>query len=126
MDWRLIIGAALAYYATLICYRLFLHPLSRFPGPWFAAVSRWYEAYYEVYLSGQFTFKIAELHKEYGPLIRISPCELHINDPTFYSKFYRTDGRWDKYQWAIDAFGANTSTLFCWGAILSPVSQSKC
>lgn len=44
----------------------FIHPLSGFPGPKLAAVSRWYEAYYDVVQNGQYTFKILKLHKEYG------------------------------------------------------------
>lgn len=40
-----------------------------------------YEAYYDLILGGQYTFKIGELHKQYGPIIRISPWELHISDP---------------------------------------------
>lgn len=37
--------------------------------------------YYDIWLGGQYTFKIIELHKQYGPIIRISPWELHISDP---------------------------------------------
>lgn len=62
----MLVGAIIAYYATLVFYRLFLHPLARFPGPKAAAISRWYEAYYDVLLGGQYTSKIAELHREYG------------------------------------------------------------
>lgn len=66
ISWRMLVGAAIAYYGTLVFYRLFLHPLARFPGPRLAAISRWYEAYYDVYLGGQYTSKIAELHRIYG------------------------------------------------------------
>ncbi|KAI0543943.1 hypothetical protein F4679DRAFT_566696 [Xylaria curta] len=106
--------AALIYYGTLVFYRLFLHPLARFPGPRLAAISRWYEAYYDVVRDGggQYTTKIAELHRIYGPIIRISPYELHVADPAFFETLYRTDGRWDKYSWAYDAFGAKGSTVF--------------
>ena len=66
IGWRNVAGAAITYYATLAFYRLFLHPLARFPGPKLAAVSRWYEAYYDVIQNGQYTKKIAELHQQYG------------------------------------------------------------
>ncbi|EFR02013.1 trichodiene oxygenase [Nannizzia gypsea CBS 118893] len=112
ISWLAFVGAVIAYYGTLIFYRLFLHPLARFPGPKIAAISRWYEAYYDVVLGGQYTAKIAELHKKYGPIIRISPYELHVIDPVFFEKLYRSDGRWDKYSWTYDAFGAKTSTIF--------------
>jgi hypothetical protein len=64
--WAIALCAIFVYYTTLILYRLFFHPLSNFPGPRFAAVSRWYEAYYDVFQGGQYTKKIAELHKIYG------------------------------------------------------------
>ncbi|KAK8097417.1 trichodiene oxygenase [Apiospora sp. TS-2023a] len=110
--WQTLAVMVLAYYATLVLYRLLLDPLARFPGPRLAAISRWYEAYYDVVLGGQYTFKIAQLHKEYGPIIRISPYELHVSDPAFFDTLYRLDGRWDKYSWTYEAFGARESTVF--------------
>ncbi|KAI1121324.1 trichodiene oxygenase [Nemania abortiva] len=99
------------YFSTLAFYRLFLHPLSHFPGPRLAAISRWYEAYWDVVHNGQYTFKIAELHKQYGPIVRISPYELHINDPEYFDQLYRQDGVWDKYDWAVDAFATHGALL---------------
>ena len=66
LSWQTIIGAVVVYYVTLALYRLYFHPLARFPGPKLAAVTRLYEGYYDLYQSGQYTFKIAELHKRYG------------------------------------------------------------
>lgn len=34
-----------------------------------------------------------------------------MNDPTFYEKLYRQDGRWNKYDWSYDAFGAPSSAI---------------
>ncbi|KAI0146123.1 trichodiene oxygenase [Xylariaceae sp. FL1272] len=100
------------YYVALAFYRLFLHPLAIFPGPSIAAVSRWYEAYHDVLRNGQYTFEIGRLHQKYGPVVRISPHELHVNDPNFFDKIYQQDGVWDKYAWSVDAFGAPGSVLF--------------
>lgn len=58
--------ALLVYSASLILYRLYWSPLAKFPGPKLAALSNWYEFYYDVFLQGQFTFKIRDLHKKYG------------------------------------------------------------
>ncbi|KAL2180582.1 cytochrome P450 [Thermothelomyces heterothallicus CBS 202.75] len=113
LTWSNAIGAITLYFGTLVFYRLFLHPLARFPGPKLAAISRWYEGYYDFYLGGQYTLKIRDLHRQYaGPIIRISPHELHVSDSAFYEKLYRMDGRWDKYAWTYDAFGATFSTIF--------------
>ncbi|ETS86904.1 hypothetical protein PFICI_00732 [Pestalotiopsis fici W106-1] len=106
-----VIVASAIYLVTLVFYRLVLHPLARFPGPKLAASTLLYEAYYDLVRSGQYTFKIAELHEKYGPIIRISPHELHINDPSYFEKLYRHDGRWDKYSWSYDGFVAPGSTL---------------
>lgn len=66
LSWQSIIATMLLYYVTLALHRLYLHPLSQFPGPKLAAITRLYEGYYDLYKSGQYTFKIAELHKQYG------------------------------------------------------------
>ena len=39
------------------------------------------------------------MHKQYGPIIRISPMEVHIQDPDFYDEIYtgatRKRDKWD-------------------------------
>ncbi|KAI1850422.1 hypothetical protein JX266_004280 [Neoarthrinium moseri] len=108
-----IVATIVLYYVTLALYRLYLHPLAQFPGPKLAAVTRLYEGYYDLYQSGQYTFKIAELHKYYGPIIRISPHELHVNDAAFFDTLYnRQEGVWHKYDWSVDAFATKGATLW--------------
>lgn len=46
--------------------RLFFHSLSHIPGPQLAALTWWYEFYYDTVQPGQYVFKIQELHKQYG------------------------------------------------------------
>lgn len=67
--WNILVPLLVTYGVCLAFYRLFFHPLARFPGPKLAAVTRWYEAYYDVVEYGQYTFKIAEMHKKYGTVI---------------------------------------------------------
>ena len=59
-------AAFILYSLALLFYRLYLSPLSRFPGPKLAAATKWYEFYYDAVLRGQYTFQIQRLHKQYG------------------------------------------------------------
>jgi hypothetical protein len=54
------------YVLSHAIYHLYFSPLARFPGPKLAAITRWYECYYEVILGGRYIFKIRELHEKYG------------------------------------------------------------
>lgn len=56
----------LFYFIALGFYRIYFHPLAKFPGPKLAAISRWYEAYYDAWKQGHYIFKIDEMHRQYG------------------------------------------------------------
>ncbi|KAK4172409.1 putative cytochrome P450 E-class, group I [Triangularia setosa] len=112
LSWQSIAVTVVLYFLTLAFYRLYLHPLAKFPGPKLAAITRYYEAYYDIIKNGQYTFRIAEMHKIYGPIVRISPYELHINDPSYFEKLYRHEGRWNKYDWAVEAHNAPGGIIF--------------
>ncbi|KAF4630879.1 hypothetical protein G7Y89_g7257 [Cudoniella acicularis] len=65
-----------------------------------------YEFYYDIILGGQYLFKITELHKQYGPIIRINPHELHVSDPDFYDTIYAGAGhRRNRDSWHTDGNG---------------------
>ncbi|KAL8826761.1 MAG: hypothetical protein Q9191_003597 [Dirinaria sp. TL-2023a] len=73
--------------------RLFFSNIAHIPGPRLAALSSWYEFYYDVVKPGQYVWKIKELHKEYahydeGPIIRVSPWEVHVKDVDFLDDIY--------------------------------------
>ncbi|KAJ5808865.1 cytochrome P450 [Penicillium riverlandense] len=103
------------YGASLAIYRLYFHPLARFPGPKIAAATRWYEFYYDVIKRGKYVYKIEEMHRKYGPIIRINPHEIVINDPEFYNSVYvagntRRTAIWPRYRTGIGFDGSHTMT----------------
>ncbi|WYZ45823.1 hypothetical protein EsH8_IX_000048 [Colletotrichum jinshuiense] len=101
----------LTYVTCLTIYRLYLSPLARFPGPKLAALSNWYEFYYDVVHPGQFTSHVQALHKKYGPIIRITPTEIHIDDPEYFDTLYIRSGRRDKYEYMAGRFGFSTDSF---------------
>ena len=68
MLWKIIVATIAVYYVTVDFYRVFLHPLARFPGPTLAAITRCYEGYYDLVEKGQYTLRIAEIHRTCGKL----------------------------------------------------------
>jgi hypothetical protein len=73
MQLDLISGLALgavgfiAYVSIVSIYRIRFHPLSKFPGPKLAAITTWYEAYYDcIAYKGRYTFVLEDLHDQYG------------------------------------------------------------
>ncbi|CAG8204690.1 unnamed protein product [Penicillium olsonii] len=75
---------------TRSVYRLFFHPLSKFPGPKLTAITHLYEFYYDGIQGGQFMWEIIRMHQKYGPIVRINPREIHIMDPYFFHQIYHT------------------------------------
>ncbi|PGH05277.1 hypothetical protein GX51_02998 [Blastomyces parvus] len=104
-----VVVAALSFFILYVVagviYRLYISPLAKFPGPKLAAATLWYEFYYDAVCKGRYTFKIKELHKQYGPIIRISPYELHIDDPDYYHVLYSYSSPRDKYKYYLEPFG---------------------
>lgn len=56
----------LAYTIYLLTSRIFLSPLRHIPGPKLAALTSWYEFYFDAIQQGRFVWKIKDLHSEYG------------------------------------------------------------
>ncbi|MCJ1434190.1 hypothetical protein MMC27_003557 [Xylographa pallens] len=82
-------GLAVTYWVALTVQRVFYSKISHIPGPKLAAASTLYQAYYDFFPHrGRFLWKCIDLHKKYGPIIRIGPDEVHVDDPWFYSEMY--------------------------------------
>ncbi|KAK8080611.1 trichodiene oxygenase [Apiospora hydei] len=66
--WGCLALVALTLYSVLITVqRLWFHPLSKIPGPWYARVSYWYEFYEDVILGGNYVKAYPRIHAKYGP-----------------------------------------------------------
>ncbi|KAL8831387.1 MAG: hypothetical protein Q9170_005322 [Blastenia crenularia] len=96
--WLLAILFAL-YLVSLAVFRLYLSPLASVPGPKLAALTLWYEFYHDLLRKGQYIWVIGKMHAKYGPIVRISPNEVHIADKDFYDTLFGSTLKLDKDPW---------------------------
>ncbi|KAI7363553.1 hypothetical protein KC336_g21567, partial [Hortaea werneckii] len=122
------------YLLALAVHRLYLHPLanSKIPGPRLGALTKFYEAYYEIFQRGKFAFKLDDLHERYGefglssmglwivflivvawtgPIIRITPDEVHIKDSSFWDELFVKHPKTSRYSSTASRFG-NDDSMF--------------
>ncbi|KAH8778060.1 cytochrome P450 [Hyaloscypha finlandica] len=79
-------GATLTYFLWVLVYRLYFHPLARFPGPTLNAVS-------ELPISfgvwrGKHVYNVKRWHDKHGSIVRIAPNELSFTDPAAWKDIY--------------------------------------
>ncbi|KAH7034292.1 cytochrome P450 [Macrophomina phaseolina] len=99
----------IVYAISLVTYRLYFHPLAHFPGRKFAAATLWYEFYYDVVQPGLYYREVSKMHDEFGPVIRISPNELHLNHHSLWEPIYTAKN--DKYAFGINGIGLPDATV---------------
>ncbi|KAI1849772.1 hypothetical protein JX265_008110 [Neoarthrinium moseri] len=74
------------YIAYKVVYNVLFHPLRSFPGPISHRISNVPRAIQM--MRGHLPFHVADLHREYGPVVRIAPDELAFSDPQAWKDIY--------------------------------------
>ncbi|PYI13626.1 cytochrome P450 [Aspergillus violaceofuscus CBS 115571] len=69
------------------------HPLYQITRPKLAPITFLYEAWFDLILGGRYSLENQRMHEIYGPVVRIHPEELHINDIAFTDEIYSTGKR---------------------------------
>lgn len=54
------------YYLLIAIYRIWFHPLARFPGPRICAITFLYEIGWDYFYEGTYVYRIEEMHDRYG------------------------------------------------------------
>ncbi|GKU08041.1 unnamed protein product [Fusarium langsethiae] len=72
--------------AILAFYRLFFHPLAKYPGPKLAAWSQLW--FINAWTSGTYPLEMQKLHNKYGDVVRVAPNELSFRTPTAHKTIY--------------------------------------
>lgn len=74
----LFVALFLAYIISTIIYRIFFHPLHKIPGPFVAKFTELWRT--RKYFGGNWHQDILDLHRQYGPVVRLSPSEVSFVD----------------------------------------------
>ncbi|KAI0382376.1 cytochrome P450 [Hypomontagnella monticulosa] len=77
---------AVLWFCIRSIWRLYLHPLAKYPGPRLAAISDAWYAYHS--LSGRWPWVIEDALKKYGDVVRIAPNELVFVTPQALADIY--------------------------------------
>ncbi|KAL4798420.1 cytochrome P450 [Aspergillus venezuelensis] len=81
------LGAALFLWIASVCiYRLYFHPLAKYPGPLLARLTTLYGAYHG--WRGDFSTKLYELHEKYGDYVRWTPNYIVVNTAQGFQDVY--------------------------------------
>jgi hypothetical protein len=83
--WHLLGGLAILL-GLRIVYCIFLHPLRRVPGPFVAKFTQFWRL--RKYAQGRWHEDIVDLHRFYGPVLRVSPNEVSFVDQEALVKIY--------------------------------------
>ncbi|KAI6084939.1 benzoate 4-monooxygenase cytochrome P450 [Hypoxylon rubiginosum] len=78
--------SAIFYRLVVYIRNAYYHPLARFPGPPTAAISNFLYCY--MLLRGRQPYDILDLHRRYGPVVRIAPNELSFNTSQSWKDIY--------------------------------------
>jgi len=135
-----VLSLVACFFASRVIYNILFHPLKCVPGPFIAKITRLWLFWHDY--GGNPHTKLLELHRKLGmpplrtsnswndanpssgPLVRISPNEVSINDISVSSTIYaQSNEPWVKARYHYKAF--QSSTAYSIFTELDPVVHAK-
>ncbi|KAK5659587.1 hypothetical protein OQA88_789 [Cercophora sp. LCS_1] len=93
----------LSLVGTLLAFVVYLigsyvnSPLRQYPGPFLAKFTNLWRLYHVS--RGSFHLLLVDLHKKYGPVVRIGPTVLDVDYPEMIKTVFNTKGDWKKTEY---------------------------
>ncbi|OQV05442.1 hypothetical protein CLAIMM_10183 [Cladophialophora immunda] len=111
-NWTLIAALPVIAWLGSVVYSLYFHHYADVPGPFWAKVSRLWLA--GQVLKGNLDIAQRELHRQYGPIVRIAPNEVSISDPEAVKIIYAVNAGFTKtdFYTPFDSYISPTKDLF--------------
>ncbi|KAH6696444.1 cytochrome P450 [Leptodontidium sp. MPI-SDFR-AT-0119] len=88
-----VVFSVIVYSVGWIIYTFWFHPLAKYPGPRFAAISNFWYAW--AWTSGRWPAILERTHAQYGDIVRTAPNDLSFRSPQAFRDIYAqpTKGR---------------------------------
>lgn len=90
LRFEIFLGVLCSAWLGILIYRAAFAPLSKLPGPWYSLFSDAFLMYRE--FSAQRRVYIHELHKTYGPVVRLGPNEVSFTSLEALKEIYQSGG----------------------------------
>ncbi|KAF4499425.1 Isotrichodermin C-15 hydroxylase [Fusarium agapanthi] len=107
---------------SVIVYRLFFHPLSKYPGPFWARISE-FPAYYHTKKQNRHIW-LWQLQQKYGPKFRIAPDSVLINTPTGLKTIFTNKANVKKAEY-YKSYPRNIHAMTTWNTIDKTIHARK-
>ncbi|CBX94241.1 hypothetical protein IAQ61_006395 [Plenodomus lingam] len=111
--WMLVATFALAYAVSVAIYRLYFHPLAKFPGPFWACLSTFPSWWHT--RKGDRHIWLYSLQEKYGTEFRYRPDSVLVNTPSAFKKIFGPAGNVRKADY-YKAWPRNSKTHNTWNA----------
>jgi hypothetical protein len=107
-------------YGSMLVWRAFLNPLNKLPGPWPARLGNlWFS--FHVAKSDAY-YRLQDLHRKYGRIVRIGSNDLSITDPTIFQASYGQKAEVTKGTWYDNDAPMSSMSVFP----ISSIRDSTC
>lgn len=90
LRFEILLAALCSGWLGILIYRAAFAPLAKLPGPWYSLFSDAFLMYKE--FSAQRRVYIHELHKTYGPVVRLGPNEVSFTSLEALKEIYQSGG----------------------------------
>ncbi|KAF7555734.1 hypothetical protein G7046_g6479 [Stylonectria norvegica] len=80
------LGGGLVYVVGIIVYRVFFHPLAKYPGPFIAKITDAFQLYHAY--KGDRHLEFWRMHQKYGKIVRFGPNSVSFNSNKALKEIY--------------------------------------
>src|ERR1700760_1452238 len=84
--WPLIL---ISFFIVRALYRKYFHPLRKVPGPFLASTTNLWRL--ALFLRGRQHHEYVALFQKYGPLVRLGPNTVILNDSAYFAEYFGYD-----------------------------------